>query len=999
MTRKILTKKLAGAEFEITGSEGSFLITTNEQGIAILGNLPNGEYTIKQVKAPTGYLPDNTITTQTLTNQNLVMTVKNVYLDENVGILTPGIIKVTVYERDINGENTGNIIPSVSLRATDKTGNVYYATSNTNGVAYFSGLDVTERYKIETINAPYQYGTGPWIDASLTDIGFEDITTPFYREAIFYLNLAPVNTLSVDVHEKGDARVAIDGSIIEITYPNGEVKQFEVPADGFEISLPRGFNYKIKQISSDDNHLPSSEEYTIFIERHESISIPNALKDVASVKQNITVKKTWGDPKPSNIDHVNIQLLANGEKVSEQITKTDNNGDEVTVFNNVRKYNDNHVMIEYTVKEVEIPNYYAVYTKNDVDGTNWTVTNYEGSITGNCFTGNWWLSSSETAWEYTPAGDETGRSIAFNNIDPTNEYLTLPEKNHIKSKTYGYGIAVTPVPHKGKYYILGMNRYGYVTIHDLSTDEENTFVNSTRKSLLNSVQGVGGTDGYYANTLGFSMDGSKLYAGAYRSLLVFDSEEIINWVLNGGTVPAPEPEQRLTLPSQADYLGGDVIELVDGSLLIAAKTTLYIATKNGSNYNTPVEVGQIDTRQNDIETLAMAYVSGTWKVIVTFLDKTVGTGSASKSYYTNYMLNEMPNASDQNKTYMTTVLGTENTSHQPADAASGTMGDCSAVISVHGQKIWENDTPEDRPDSIKVELLRNGSSLDPENIMTVTPDDNGNWHFSFTELPKFDSKGSRYLYSVREVSSPIGYETINPLENPITSGVANYTIKNILIKNGLLQLKKVDNDGNILPGASFSLYGSKTNNEQTVIDLDNLIQSNVPVDEQLGTLTFDGLSVGTYFLKETVAPVGYELDSTYYKVVVHQSNSPFLSTYVYQGEDSDELLPQDSSGQYLIPNKLIKTCFKLKKVDGDGDPLSGVEFNLSVSTKPSEDGTRYISGNDGIIKIEGLTVGDYVLSETKPIDGYLNSTDNIIFMYQMMGHLLFGSILLMVKSF
>ena len=76
---------------------------------------------------------------------------------------------------------------------------------------------------------------------------------------------------------------------------------------------------------------------------------------------------------------------------------------------------------------------------------------------------------------------------------------------------------------------------------------------------------------------------------------------------------------------------------------------------------------------------------------------------------------------------------------------------------VSGKKVWEdyNNKFNTRPESITVQLLQNGKEF---NKQEVKADKEGNWNFSFKDLPKYDEKGNEFKYTVSEVKVN-GYET------------------------------------------------------------------------------------------------------------------------------------------------------------------------------------------------------------------------------------------------
>ena len=76
---------------------------------------------------------------------------------------------------------------------------------------------------------------------------------------------------------------------------------------------------------------------------------------------------------------------------------------------------------------------------------------------------------------------------------------------------------------------------------------------------------------------------------------------------------------------------------------------------------------------------------------------------------------------------------------------------------VNGKKVWEdyNNKFNTRPGSITVKLLQNGTEFKTEEVKA---DKEGNWNFSFKDLPKYDGEGNEIQYTVSEVKVD-GYET------------------------------------------------------------------------------------------------------------------------------------------------------------------------------------------------------------------------------------------------
>src|SRR5699024_10558063 len=62
----------------------------------------------------------------------------------------------------------------------------------------------------------------------------------------------------------------------------------------------------------------------------------------------------------------------------------------------------------------------------------------------------------------------------------------------------------------------------------------------------------------------------------------------------------------------------------------------------------------------------------------------------------------------------------------------------------------------DRPESITVQLYQNNEKYEDE--VTITPDDKGQWIYTFADLELFDADGNAYTYDVKEINVDEKYE-------------------------------------------------------------------------------------------------------------------------------------------------------------------------------------------------------------------------------------------------
>jgi LPXTG-motif cell wall-anchored protein len=76
-------------------------------------------------------------------------------------------------------------------------------------------------------------------------------------------------------------------------------------------------------------------------------------------------------------------------------------------------------------------------------------------------------------------------------------------------------------------------------------------------------------------------------------------------------------------------------------------------------------------------------------------------------------------------------------------------------VEATGVKNWVGDKKADRPKSITIQLLENGTPLE-DVILEVVPDENGDWEYCFSGMPRYKN-GEEIEYSVKELNVPKGY--------------------------------------------------------------------------------------------------------------------------------------------------------------------------------------------------------------------------------------------------
>ncbi|WP_010630726.1 SpaA isopeptide-forming pilin-related protein [Sporolactobacillus vineae] len=208
-------------------------------------------------------------------------------------------------------------------------------------------------------------------------------------------------------------------------------------------------------------------------------------------------------------------------------------------------------------------------------------------------------------------------------------------------------------------------------------------------------------------------------------------------------------------------------------------------------------------------------------------------------------------------------------------------------------------------------------------------------------------------YQLIETKAPTGYtKSIQAI--PFTIDKGQILPKDVSVTDkmlpGSIKLTKVDGDhtDTVLKGAEYELLNSdgsapsKDNDGQTVAD---------QTTGSDGTLTFSNLRPGAYMLKEVTPPAGYQKNDNLVSVNVPES------TVDNQPPATKSITVQDYKGSLT-----------LTKTDSSGNVgLKGAVFQLT-----GPDGTKELTSDaDGVVSATGLSTGDYTIKEIHAPDGYL----------------------------
>ena len=193
----------------------------------------------------------------------------------------------------------------------------------------------------------------------------------------------------------------------------------------------------------------------------------------------------------------------------------------------------------------------------------------------------------------------------------------------------------------------------------------------------------------------------------------------------------------------------------------------------------------------------------------------------------------------------------------------------------------------------------------------------------------------------------------------------NFTIPNARISQvttdalGTLTFNKVNKDGTGLSGASFALY----------TDEDCTTQLETVTSGKDGTVTFDRLRAGIYYLKELQAPAGYVKSDAVWTVEVTKTSDTLVTTTL---KDSSGNEVTDNEIVNETPEEIIKSSMeysKTAKVDSWNDRTYDINIKAaSTSTSSVTTTTKAVADIMLVLDVSG--------SMDKKINNYTYIADN-----------------------
>ncbi|MDU3017942.1 MAG: SpaA isopeptide-forming pilin-related protein [Clostridium perfringens] len=277
-----------------------------------------------------------------------------------------------------------------------------------------------------------------------------------------------------------------------------------------------------------------------------------------------------------------------------------------------------------------------------------------------------------------------------------------------------------------------------------------------------------------------------------------------------------------------------------------------------------------------------------------------------------------------------------------------------------------------------------------ENLGSFTTQEDG--EVSLGYLPEGE-------YKLKEINPPKGYILSKDFINfKVKNGKAiqdGNEVEFIIVSNKVnsIRIKKTDDakleaDAKFLSGAKFELNKANDKNFKPL----------VKETDDKGEIEFKEIEPGTYYLKEVLAPNGYEsIKENIGPIVVDNTG---VVTIPWEKLKSNDVEKWNNQEIIRIKNKKLKSAVYIDKVDAINPEikLSGAKFSLYTNDenyknnkKLVRNGVNYylisekISNDEGRIEWDNLNSGQeykYLIQETEAPKGYTVSGKEILFHFK-----------------
>ncbi|MGL5414661.1 MAG: SpaA isopeptide-forming pilin-related protein, partial [Clostridium sp.] len=862
------SEKLQGAEFTVTGPNGfNQAVTTNKDGVANLNNLAWGTYTIKETKAPIGYTLNSTPQTVQVTKDTVGQVQVSTFKDTQI----LGQLQI------VKTNEKGNKLAGAEFTVTGPNGFNKVVTTDNNGVASLANL-AWGTYNIKETKAPQGYDIQNNIKPVV--INAENAQTVQVSNVV-----DGAMSGKVLITKLGKDGAKLQGAQFTVKNSDGKVvATVTTNNDGVaEVTgLPWG-TYTIQETVAPKGYALNDKITTIEVNAQNVAKTQNVTVNDTQVLGTIQITKLGKD----GVKLQGAQFTVTGPNGYKEVVTTDNNG--VADLNNL-------AWGTYTIKETKAPVGYSL--NNQTQTVTINANNVSTGITGkiaskvqNVTVNDSQILGQLQVTKTNEDGNKTLQGAQFTVTGPNgfNQTITTGENgvaslNNLPWGTYTVKETKAPV--------------GYNLNETPQTVE-------VTKASVGKAQGLVFKDTKTTGTVEISkvdVTNEKEVAGAKINISGTSlTGEKVNINFTSGTTPT-----KFTLPAgtytytEVDAPVGYQINKTVGHFTISTQGQIVKAVIKDQRIQGGLEVIKTNEAGNKKLEGAQFTVTGPNKFNEVITTNQDGIATLNNLAWGTYTIKETkaPIGYNLNETPQTVQVTKESV----GKVQVSTFKDTKTTGTLEISKV--DVTNEKEVAGAKINI--SGTSLTGEKV---------NINFTSGTTPtKFTLPAGTYTYT--EVDAPVGYQinkTVGHFTISTQGQIVKATVKDQRIDGGI-QIVKTNEAGNKkLEGAQFTVTGP------------NGFDKTVTTDNN-GVANLNDLAWGTYTIKETKAPSGYNLNQTPQTVQVTKDSVGKVQVSTFKDTKTTgtvEISKVDATNEKEVAGA---------KINISGTSLAGDKVNISFTS-------------------------------------------------------------------
>jgi uncharacterized surface anchored protein len=909
--KNTLGQKLEGAVINVKAKSGTYNknFTTNADGNVFISGIPVGTYIIKEITAPDGYKLNNSEYEFSIDAYGHVSGTTTI-VDQPIPIVTPNTTDVVLYKKNPDGELLANA--KIKVTSTVLLAPIT-VTTDINGEALLTDLGAGT-YTIKELEPPtgYQLNEESY-QFTVDNDGNVTGTTTIINTPI------PVVTPHVDVviYKEDTDGNKLAGAKINVKGPGYDETMITDDSGSITALALEPGTYTFKELEPPPGFVLNNTEYTFTVTNTGTVTGTTKIINLREIpKTDVTIYKEDVDGNKLPEAQINIQ---NADGTYNETKTTDING-EIKLL-----------QLEpgtYTIKEIEAPPGFNL----NPDSYTFTISS-TGVLSGTTTIVNERIMIRAPQFDLILyKKDNSGNHLSgakINVIGPSYNTTLISDANGefnlsgLKAGTYNFKEIEAPVGYKlnTNTYTFTITNEGNITGDTVITNEPLTAtVTLYKKSNTNTL--LGGA------TFSVKSKGSAAYDKSFTTdasgKIVIENMAIGTYVLK-----ELEPPIGYTLNNeQYEFTVTNTGEVIGVTTIV---NTPIPATPKGN-----VTIYKEDSDGNKLAG-AKIQISGPEynETLTTDANGSISLYDLNPGTYT-IKETEAPTGYKLNKSSYTFVV-----------AADGTVTGTTTIVDeaiTATVTLYKESTSGERLGGAKFSVKSKGSTAYSKMFVTDT-----DGKIVVNNMPIG-------TYILKEIDPPTGY-TLNTAEFEFavtntgevigTTTIVNTPIPVIKTLNTDVTIYKKSTSNALLPGATISINGK------------DVAYSYTGTTDSTGAIKLFSLLPGTYIIKETSAPSGYQLNTNSYEFTVDEDGNVTGTTTII-----DTPIPVT-----VTPTTANVT---ITKVNTDGILLAGAKIN--VSNKASGYNETFVTGANGQFTINNLAVGTYSIKEVEAPAGYKLNT-------------------------